>query len=286
MQWHAWWLENQWAAYLEHMDLPVRAASKAALLRLEAERGDLFSANDLADILLADPLLALRLLKDANQRLPRRLARDITTPLGVVLALGTDRFREQLNTAPDADESNPGFLRSEDRAVLAGQVAYALGSLHCDLDPGELALAALLSNAGEIELWAFAPQLPEAARTERLSGRSPRSESAQLQACGFAFKSLTLLLIEHWNLPQLIMQLIRGDEGRRARLARLARDMARHISNGLRDPALPDDVRLAAELTLSRPESVIEALPRLGEEDKQALLDAITSPPGTQVDPV
>ena len=95
MQWHAWWLENQWAAYLEHMDLPVRAASKAALLRLEAERGDLFSANDLADILLADPLLALRLLKDANQRLPRRLARDITTPLGVVLALGTDRFREQ-----------------------------------------------------------------------------------------------------------------------------------------------------------------------------------------------
>lgn len=285
MQWHAWWREQQWAAYLEHIDLPVRAASKDALLRLEAERGELFSAHDLADILLADPLLALRLLKDANQRLPRRLARDITTPLGVVLALGTDRFREQLNTAPDADESNPGFLRGEDRAVLAGQVAFALGGLHCDLDPGELALAALLSNAGEIELWAFAPQLPEAARAERLSGRALRSESAQMQACGFAFKNLTLLLIEHWNLPQLILQLIRGDEGRRARLARLARDMARHISNGLRDPALPDDVRLASELTLARPESVIEALPRLGEADKQALLEALAAAPGKPMDP-
>jgi HD-like signal output (HDOD) protein len=275
MQWHAWWRENQWAAYLEHMDLPVRAISKETLRRLEAERGEQFAAKDLEDILLGDPLLALRLLKDANQRLPRRLARDITTPLGVVLALGTDRFRELLNAAPNADESNPGFQRSEDRAILAAQVAFALGGLHVDLDSGELALSALLSNAGEIELWAFAPELPEAARAERLSGRAVRSEQAQMQACGFAFKSLTLLLIEHWNLPQLIMRLIRGDEGQRARLARLARDIARHISNGTRDAALPDDVRLAAELTHARPETVIQALPRLDEEDKLALMQAI-----------
>jgi HD-like signal output (HDOD) protein len=280
MQWHAWWRETQWAAYLEHMDLPVRPGTKAALQQLEAERGETYSANDLTGILLSDPLFALRLLKDANQRLPRRLARDITTPLGVVLALGTDRFREQLFHAPEADSDNPGFLRSEERAILASQVAMALGGLHLDLDPGELALAALLSNAGEIELWAFAPQLPEAARAERLNGRAARSEQAQFQACGFAFKSLTLQLIEHWNLPQLIMQLIRGDEGHRARLARLARDMARHISNDPRDPALPDDVRLAVELTRVRPETIIWALPRLAEEDKLTLMEALHETPG------
>jgi hypothetical protein len=275
MAWHTWWRENQWAAYLEHMELPVRKSSKQELLDLEASRGELLATRELAELLLCDPLLALRLLKDANQRLPRRLARDITTPLGVVLALGTERFREQLEAAPDADESNVGFLECEKRAVFAAQISLALGGLHHDLDPGELALATLLSGAGEIELWAFAPELPIAARAELASGRALRSEQAQLQACGFAFKSLTLLMIEHWNLPPLIRQLIRGDEGQRAQLARLARDMARHIGNSHRDAALPDDIRLAAKLTHTKLETVIHVLPRLDASDKAALAAAV-----------
>lgn len=279
MTWHAWWRENQWAAYLEHMELPVRASSKQTMRDLESERGELLAACDLADLMLADPLLALRLLKDANQNLPRRLSRDITTPLGVILALGTERFRHQLDCAPEADETNAGFFACETRSMLAAHIAVALGSLHFDLDPGELALATLLSNAGELELWAFAPELPEAARVELANGRAARSEQAQLQACGFAFKNLTLLMIEHWNLPPLIRQLIRGDEGERARVARLARDMARHIDHDARDPALPDDIRLAAQLTHSRKETVIQALPRLNAEDKAALLDAMRDPP-------
>lgn len=278
MNWHTWWRDNQWAAYLEHMELPVRAESKHALMELEASRGELLAVSELADLLLNDPLLALRLLKDANQRLPRRLARDITTALGVVMALGTERFREQLNAAPEANAGNDGFIRCESRAVLSAHIATSLAGLHHDLDPGEMAMATLLSSAGELELWAFAPELPLAAHDELASGRATRSEQAQLQACGFAFKSLTLLLIEHWNLPPLIRQLIRGDEGQRAQLARLARDMARHISHGNRDPALPDDVRLAAKLTHARLESVIQSLPRLDDADKAALLDIVSDP--------
>ncbi len=278
MKWHTWWRENQWAAYLEHMELPVRASSKQALRDLEASRGDLLAASELADLLLNDPLFALRLLKDANQRLPRRLARDITTPLGVVMALGTEQFRRQLDSAPEVDTANTGLLKCESRAVLSARIAMSLAGLHFDLDPGELALATLLSNAGELELWAFAAELPQAARDELASGRAQRSDQAQLQACGFAFKNLTLLLIEHWNLPPLIRQLIRGDEGQRAQLARLSRDMARHISHGHRDPALPDDVRIAARLTHARPETVIQALPRLDEADKAALTQAMNAP--------
>lgn len=277
MTWHTWWRENQWAAYLEHKDLPIRRASKQALQDMEASRGELLAAKELAELIIDDPLLALRLLKDANERLPRRMARDITTPLGIILALGTERFRAQLESAPDIDESNIGFLKCEDQAVLAGHIALALGSLHFDLDPGELALASLLSGAGEIELWAFAPELPIAALAELASGRAQRSEQAQTQACGFAFKNLTLLMIEHWNLPQLIRQLIRGDEGQRAQLARLARDMARHIGHSPRDPALPDDVRLAAKLTHAKHETVVHALPRLDAEDKEALLLALAA---------
>jgi HD-like signal output (HDOD) protein len=276
MKWHTWWRETQWTAYLEHMELPVLASSQQALVDLEASRGEMLAASELADLLLNDPLLALRLLKDANQRLPRHLSRDITTPLGIVLALGTERFRQQIDAAPKADSSNTGFFDCLSRAVLSARIATALAGLHYDLDPGEVALATLLSNAGEMELWAFAPDLPHAAREELHSGRATRSEQAQFQTCGFAFKSLTLLLIEHWNLPTLIRQLIRGDTGQRAQLARLARDMARHISHSNSDPALPDDVRLAAKLTNARMETVIQALPVLNEADKSALLDALT----------
>ena len=48
-------------------------------------------------------MLALRLIKSVNERLPLRMARDITTttPLGVVLALGTNALRNQIESAPE-----------------------------------------------------------------------------------------------------------------------------------------------------------------------------------------
>jgi len=271
MPWHAWWGANQWAAYLEHMDLPVKGTSKTALAALEA-RGDEVAPREYAALLLDDPLLALRLLKEANARLPRRLARDITTPLGVVLALGTDLFRQQLESAPTVPDDNHGFLASEGQATLAARVAMAWGGLHYDLDPGELALAALLANAGEIELWAFAPELPLKALAELKSGRARRSNEAQLQACGFDFKELTLRLIEDWSLPGLIKQLVRGDETIRAKLARLAVNTARHLGNGPDDPALPHDIGEAVGLTNASVQTVVEAMPGLSQEEKAGLL--------------
>jgi HD-like signal output (HDOD) protein len=274
MTWHAWWGAAQWAAYLEHMDLPVKGASKLALQGLEAEGADHLAPRDYAALLLEDPLLALRLLKEANNRLPRRLGRDITTPLGVVLALGTEIFRQQLQSAPEVPPDNAGFPASEGQATLAARVALAWGGLHHDLDPGELALAALLANAGEIELWAFAPELPQKALAALKSGQASRSSEAQQQACGFAFKDVTLRLIEDWNLPILIRQLVRGDETIRARLARLAVDAARHLGNGPDDPALPHDVLLAMKLTNASLKTVVEAMPRLTAEHQQCLLHA------------
>jgi HD-like signal output (HDOD) protein len=239
---------------------------------LEESRGDLLAPKELAGLMLDDPLFAMRLLKEANKRIPRRLGRDITTPLGAVLALGTAVYAEQLLAAPEADESNAGFSECESRATLASRIAYQFGSYHHDLDPGELALASLLSNSSEIELWAFAPELPQAVLEELKSGRARRSEQAQRQACGFPFKDLTLLLSERWQLPPLIMQLIRGDESLRAKLARLAVDTARHLGNGAGDLALPFDVNEVSRLTGASLANVVNSLPLLTGEDKAALL--------------
>lgn len=291
MAWREWWGVKQWAAYLEHLDLPVKGASKQTLLELEESRQDQLSARELACMLLDDPLFALRLLREANRRLPRRLARDITTPLGAVLALGTDQFRAQLLEAPEVDASNAGLLAAEAKASLAARVARYWGGLHHDLDPGELALAALLSNAGDLELWAFAPELPLKAEAELHAGRAARSIQAQQQVCGFAFRDLTLLLIEDLGLPELIRQLIRGDENLRARLARLAVDTARHLANGAGDPALPHDMNEAARLTGAQLPRVVEGVWGLEEEERAALLVASEAyraehaPPGSTPPP-
>lgn len=272
---HSWWGAAQWAAYLEHQEQPIKAASKEALHALEAAAGDSLSGHAYAALMLDDPMLALRLIKAANKRLPRRMARDITTPLGVVMALGTVALREQIETAPEVAVENSGLMACEARAGLAARIAYAWGGLHYDLDSGELAMAALLANTGEVELWVFAPELPQKALDELHNGRAARSEAAQRQACGFQFLDITLLLIEAWNLPQLIKQLIRGDEGLRARLARLAVNTARHLSNGVTDPALPDDIREAAKLTGATLSQVVAALPKVSAEEKAELLQAV-----------
>ncbi|MEW5789190.1 MAG: HDOD domain-containing protein [Pseudomonadota bacterium] len=269
-----WWGPGQWAAFLEYKEQPIKPSTLAALEALEAGSEDSLSAHAYSALLLDDPLLALRLLREANKRLPRRLARDITTPLGVVLALGTQLFKEQIRSSPLVDEDNGGFLAAEGRDARGARIALAWGGLRHDLDPGELAMAVLLANAGEIELWAFTPELPAQALEELHSGRAPRSDQAQRQACGFAFMDLTLLLIDNWGLPPLIRQLIRGDENLRARLARLAVNTARHLGNGATDPALPDDMREAVKLTGATLDVVVGVLPGLSAEDKAGLLNA------------
>lgn len=274
---HAWWGAGQWAAFLEYKEQPIMASSKAALDALEAGAEDALSAQSYSALLFEDPLLALRLLREANKRLPRRLARDITTPLGVILALGTQQFKEQIRSAPEVGDDNVGLMDCEARASLAARVAVAWGALRHDLDPGELAMAALLANAGEIELWAFVPELPQKALEELRSGRAQRSDQAQRQACGFPFLDLTLLLIENWTLPQLIKQLIRGDEGMRARMARLAVNTARHLGNGTDDAALPDDMKEAVKLTGATLDVVVGVLPDLSPEQKAVLLNTTLS---------
>jgi hypothetical protein len=90
---------------------------------------------------------------------------------------------------------------------------------------------------------------------------------------------ITLLLIENWSLPQLIKQLIRGDDGMRARMARLAVNTARHLSNGVEDAALPDDIREAGKLTGAGPDVLVAALPGLSAGERARLRHAVQASP-------
>lgn len=267
------WGVDQWAAYLSHRELPCMPRSKALLRQLEECRGESLSALELADIAGSDPLLCLRLLREAEQRRVQRLGHETTTTLAAVMQLGTDNFRRLLLDSGETDETQGGLAACEARAYLARHLAISWGGARADISPDEVAMAALLSEIGELLLWLFAPELPLAAEAALHSGLAGRSAQAQVDTCGFRFRDLTLKCATLWNLPPLLTQLIRGIDNTRANLSRLCVDTARHLSSGNPDdPALPADVAEAKRIVPGASLVWLAAhLPGIDEERAAAL---------------
>lgn len=242
------WGVDQWAAHLSAQNLPSMRRSKMLLAALEEEKGESLSSKELAGVANGDPFLCLRLLRAAEQVRSRKLGRDTTTPLAAVLQLGITAFRELLIESPEVDDANAGLAACEARAVLASQLALQWGAARSDIAPEEVQLATLLSETGELLLWSFAPQVPQAALDLIASHRIARSAEAQLAVCGFRFRDLTLKCAMIWELPPLLLHLIKGVDNARANLSRLCVDTARHLASGADNPALGSDLARAAQL--------------------------------------
>jgi HD-like signal output (HDOD) protein len=242
------WGVDQWAAFLTAQNIPCLPRTKLFLSVLEEAQGEDLSAAHLTTLVISDPYLCLRLLREAEKRRSHHLGHDTTTPLGAVMQLGFKAFRNLLLASPEADEENAGLIACEGRAVMASQIAQTWGRARADVVPEEVAMAALLAEIGELLLWHFAPELPQAALDALASGQATRSAQAQEFACGFRFRDLSLKCATVWALPPLLVQLIRGLDNTRANLCKLYLDTARHLSSGADNPALPDDLALAQRL--------------------------------------
>jgi len=268
------WRVPQWAAFLTAQQLPVMPRSKQALLALEEEKGNEMTANDLAILADGDPFLCLSLLREAENRRSARLGHETSTPLAAVMQLGVKSFRELLFNSPETDDTRSGLARCEARAVMAGQMAAAWSKARSDVSPDEVLMAALLSEIGELLLWHFSPDLPQAALEALASGDVKRSTAAQEAVCGFKFKDLTLKCAEIWKLPNIIVQMIRGHDTTRANLARLSRNTARHLIVGPDNQALPDDLAAAKRLLPhASMEWLVDELPWVPVDMRQDLVD-------------
>lgn len=270
------WGVDQWAAFLTGQNIPCMGRSKLALRAFEEAEGDDLSAADLESLALGDPYLCLRLLREAEKRRSHRLGHDTTTALGAVMQLGEKAFRNLLLGSPETDEERLGLLACSARAVLASQIAQMWGRARADISPEEVAMAALLAEMGELLLWHFAPELPQAALDALHDGRASRSAAAQELTCGFRFRDLSLKCATLWTLPPLLTQLIRGIDNVRANLCKLYLDTARHLGNSADDPALPDDLAQAQRLI---PHASLEWLAShmngLNEERQARLIESV-----------
>ncbi len=273
--WKTRWGVGQWAAYFENQALPVMHRSKVLMTQLEAAEGERLSPRDLSDIVLQDPLLCLCLLREAERRKSHRLDHETTTALAAILQLGVDEFRTLLLSSPEIEDSNKGLLKVEARARVASQIALIWSNGRRDLNPEEVAVAALLAGAGDLLLWVYAAEIPQKAEDELYSGRARRSTQAQLQTCGFTFKQLTLQCAERWKLPALVIQLLRGAESLRAQLTRVCSNAARHVldDSETSTQALANDLVEAARLIPNASiEWLVDGLVMVPEDKRQGLV--------------
>ena len=276
------WGIGQWAAYFENQALPVMGRSKLLMAQLEEAEGEMLAPGNLADIVLQDPLLCLCLLREAERRKSHRLDHETTTALAAIMQLGVDEFRKLLLASPEVDENNEGLIAVETRARLAAQIARTWATGRADLNPEEVAVASLLAGAGDLLLWVYVAEIPQKANDLLRHGNAKRSAQAQMQACGFTFKQLTMQCAERWKLPALVLQLLRGAETPRAQLTRTCSNAARHVLDDSPNAtlALASDLVEAAKLVPNASlEWLIDGLATLPEERRGGVLAAARALP-------
>lgn len=252
-------------AYVEHFSqqtLPVLRRTARAIEALRAEI-DTVSSKKIAAVVLADPLMTMKLLTYIETHRGSAQNHDITTIDRAIMMLGLTPFFTvfaDMPTVEDTLAAHPrallGVLKVMARARRAAGFARDWAIVRHDLDVEEITVAALLCEAAEIVCWVFAPTLTQQVYALQLADRSLRSVTAQRGVFGTTAHDIQLALIHAWHLPSLLVQLLdeTQSEHPRVRTIALAANFARHLAHGWDDAALPDDIE------------AIEALLHIGRE--------------------
>ncbi|WP_292932332.1 HDOD domain-containing protein [Noviherbaspirillum sp.] len=276
-----------WTEFLSAKEVPVLRQTAHAIAQAH-ERADRINIREIADIVLHDPLMTVRLLRFSARNRGRRQLQDISSVEHAVMMLGVEPFFHhfaQFDIIEEGLAQHPkallGLLHVIRRAQRAARYAADWAMWRCDLNSEEVAVAALLHDLAEMLLWCFAPQQAIEIAELRRTHPAMRSADAQQSVLRFSLHGLQESLCRAWELPELLLSLMDDAHSARPRVknVKLAVDLARHSSQGWDDPALPDDFRAIARL-MNIDEETLKlrlGLKGLGEMNEP---QAPPSPPG------
>jgi HD-like signal output (HDOD) protein len=230
-------------------DLPVLRRTALALAELR-EREDSLTARDLGELLVRDPLMAVKVLRYSQSRLAGRQPTEITTVEHAIMMHGVAGFFRQfaqLKVLEDLLAPHPealsGALAVASRAHHAALTARNFAALRHDIEGDEVTISALLHDLAELLIWCVAPAAAMQLDCMLAGTKGLRSASAQKITLGFTAEDLQLALAREWRLPKLLQALMdsRQAGNPRVQTVRLCVALARHSAHGWYDPALPDD---------------------------------------------
>lgn len=225
-----------WAESLAWTDLPVLRASVVAV-QARSRHADEIDAHLLAEIVLRDPLLCLRVLAAAVAR-QSRLATPVETVAAALVLTGIDPFFRDCAGMPVLEDALEGPARQRALAVVArshvaARIAAAFAIHRQDEDVEAVHLAALLHDFAEVLAPYFAP-----------SAQDPIQEEAARPG------DVADALLQRWGLPETLRTLAREPAGEAPgpRMVALAVRIAQHLEHGWHGPALLEDFTRAAAL--------------------------------------
>lgn len=248
---------DDWVLYFSSNELPVLRHTRRQL-EAARENMDRVSGKDIAQIVLQDPLMAVRVLAFIQPLTGKRLHHDVTTIAGAIMMMGIEPFFkrfENLLTIEDRLKPCPpqallGTLQVIRRAQQASHYAHEWAIWRVDVNVEEVTLAALLHDLAELLLYCFAPMLALQIREMQQADPQLRSVAAQEAVLGIRLQDIQTALCRAWHLPELLLKLIDDTHAEHARVRNvvLAVNLARHLAHGWQDTALPDDLKAIATL--------------------------------------
>lgn len=259
----------EWVAELKSWDMPVLQRSVMELGKL-ARRGEQVSAGEIADVVLRDPLMTLKVLRLVNGMSRSRLSNEITTVEHAVMMLGVGPFFNHLSNLKPVEEglrtfdgAVPGLMQSLSRAHHAAWQARDWAIFRADMKSEEVYIGALLYDMGEFLLWAYAPE--QALQIRILARRNKISlAQAQIEILGFDLRELQFALAEVWRLPELMQSFMHGENSAQPRVLAvvLAASVARLAEVGWHGPALLADYEVIAGMLHMHLDEVVHMVHR------------------------
>ena len=135
---------------------PVLRATVDALARMERAQEQLAS-HELAQAILRDPLMTLRVLHYLYRHRTRSQTHDITTIAHAIMMLGLQRFFREFRALPaiedvliDRPETLTGVYAAASRMRMASLLARDWATQRHDIDPEEVMVAALVHDVMEL----------------------------------------------------------------------------------------------------------------------------------------
>jgi len=238
-----------WTARLASVAVPVLRTTRDQIEHWR-ERSDDADAHVLADLVLRDPLMCLRVLVNVSQKLGERLATPVETVTAALVLTGIEPFFRDFQELPVLEDrlageplALAGALALVERSHRAARLAAAFAIHRQDEDVELLHQAALLHDFGHLLLWCEAPPLALEMASRQRQDPNLRSAAVQRDLLGVEVEPLALALMERWGLPPALRELTQPGASVTVgpRTVRLAVQLARHLDSGWHNAALPDD---------------------------------------------
>ena len=246
-----------WSALFDLQRLPVLESTAAALEGMRAME-DGVDAHMLAEAVVSDPLMTLKLLAHVAHLRRGRDGGEVETVTQALVMLGIPPFFRAFGPqqTPQAwlagqPEALAGFEAVLSRSHRAARFAMGFAVHRMDHDAPVIHEAALLHDFAELLLWLHAPALALQIAGLQAADSTLRSAVAQQAVLNTDLAALQHALMLAWRLPSLLVRITDNHSKQptsQVRNVLLAIAVARHSALGWDNAALPDDVRSVAAL--------------------------------------